>query len=144
PTTGPMPSPMIRMITTSGRPRNTSVYTLAGQRSQRDREMPATARPMPRTSPMMLALTVRIRVFGSPVLNRSGMACLYKFQSRKASLSWDSVDFGALPVASDGAWLAAIAAKSGSCGGGTAFEPGFQPGGSARGTQSEYSFAHVP
>ena len=54
------------------------------------------------------------------------------------------MDFGALPALSDGAWLAAIAAKSGSCGAGTAFEPGFHPGGSARGTQSEYSFAQVP
>ena len=40
--------------------------------------------------------------------------------------------------------LAAIAAKSGSCGVGAALEPGFQPGGSARGTQSEYSFDQVP
>ena len=45
---------------------------------------------------------------------------------------------------SAGARLAAMAAKSGSCGNGAAFEPGFHPGGSARGTQSEYSFAHVP
>jgi hypothetical protein len=67
---------MSRMITTSGRPRKTSVYTRAGQRSHRDREMPAMARAMPRISPMMLALTVRISVLGRPVLSRSGIACL--------------------------------------------------------------------
>jgi hypothetical protein len=67
---------MSRMITTSGSPRKMSVYTRAGQRSQRDREMPATASSMPSTTPMMLALNVSINVFGRPVLNRSGIACL--------------------------------------------------------------------
>ncbi len=76
PTTGPTPSPINRMITTSGSPRKMSVYTRAGQRSQRDLEMPATASAMPRTRPMTEALTVRINVFGRPVLKRSGMACL--------------------------------------------------------------------
>ena len=39
---------------------------------------------------------------------------------------------------------AAIAAKSGSTGAGAALDPGFQPGGNARGTQSEYSLDQVP
>jgi hypothetical protein len=54
------------------------------------------------------------------------------------------VDFGAGAVVARGVWLVAIAAKSGSDGGGADFDPGFQPGGSARGTHSEYSRAHVP
>ncbi len=95
PTTGPTPSPISRMITTSGSPRKMSVYTRAGHRSQRAREMPATASAIPSTRPMTLALTVRINVFGSPVLNRSGTACLYRSQSRNESASCDSVDFGA-------------------------------------------------
>jgi hypothetical protein len=102
---------------------------------------------MPRTRPITAALTVRINVFGSPVFNRSGMACLYRSQFRNESLSCDSVDFGAAAVVPEGAafWFsAAIAAKSGSCGAGAAFDPGFHPGGKARGTQSEYSRAHVP
>jgi hypothetical protein len=37
-----------------------------------------------------------------------------------------------------------MAAKSGSCGIGAALDPGFQPGGRARGTQSEYSRDQVP
>jgi hypothetical protein len=41
------------------------VYTRAGHRSQRAREMPATASPMPSTRPITAALTVRISVFGS-------------------------------------------------------------------------------
>src|SRR6187397_1554278 len=106
--------------------------------------MPATASAMPSTKPITDALTVRINVFGSPVLNRSGTACLYRSQLRNESLSCDSVDFGAAAVDA-GAWCsAAIAVKSGSCGAATAFDPGFHPGGSARGTQSEYSRAQVP
>ena len=94
---------------------------------------------------MTLALTVRISVFGSPVLNRSGMACLYRSQFRNESSSCDSVDFGAAAAAMPAVWCsAAIAAKSGSCGAGAAFDPGFHPGGKARGTQSEYSRAQVP
>jgi len=73
PTTGPTPSPISRMITTSGSPRKMSVYTRAGHRSQRDGEMPATASAMPSTRPITEALTVSINVFGSPVLNRSGI-----------------------------------------------------------------------
>src|SRR5215213_8985418 len=57
PTMGPTPSPISRMITTSGSPRKMSVYTRAGHRSQRDREMPPTARAMPSTRPMTLART---------------------------------------------------------------------------------------
>jgi hypothetical protein len=76
PTTGPRPRPINRMITTSGRPRKMSVYTRAGQRNRRDREMPAMASAMPSTRPMTAALTVRMSVFGSPVLSRSGNACL--------------------------------------------------------------------
>ncbi len=64
------------MITTSGSPRKMSVYTRAGQRSHRCREMPATASAMPRTSPITAALTVRISVFGRPVLSRSGIGLL--------------------------------------------------------------------
>ena len=74
------------MITTSGI-RKMSVYTRAGQRNQRCREIPATANAMPRTSPITAALTVRISVFGRPVLNRSGMACLYSSQFPKADAS---------------------------------------------------------
>ena len=37
-----------------------------------------------------------------------------------------------------------MAAKSGSCGAGAALDPGFQPGGNSRGTQSEYSRDQVP
>jgi len=83
------------MITTSGSPRKMSVYTRAGHRSQWAREIPATASAIPSTKPMTLALTVRINVFGSPVLNRSGTACLYRSQSRNESASCDSVDLGA-------------------------------------------------
>ena len=88
-------------------------------------------------------MTVRISVFGRPVLNRSGIACLYSSQfpnaaARAPSLlgDCDRVDFGA--AAPEGAsWFsAAIASKSGSWGTGAAFDPGFHPGGKARGTQS--------
>ena len=133
------------MITTSGSPRNTSVYTRAGHRNQRALEMPATARPMPSTSPMTLAHTVRIRVLGRPVVNRSGIAFRYSSQSRKESFSCRRTDFGATPeLSAAGVLFSAIAAKSGRTGAGAALEPGFQPGGRARGTQSEYSFDHVP
>src|SRR5690349_21122436 len=145
PTTGPTPRPISRMITTSGSPRKMSVYTRAGQRSHRDREMPATASAMPSTKPITAAQTVRIKVFGSPVLNKSGIACLYSSQLRNESFSCDMVDFGAAPPAAGFCWFcAAIAAKSGNCGAGAAFDPGFHPGGNARGTQSEYSRAQVP
>ena len=83
------------MITTSGSPRKMSVYTRVGHRSQRDCEMPATASAMPSTRPITEALTVSINVFGSPVLSRSGTACLYRLQSRNESASCDSVDLGA-------------------------------------------------
>src|SRR5690349_5441970 len=109
--------------------------------------MPATASVMPSSRPMTLALTVRINVFGRPVLRRSGIACLYRSQSRNEAVSCASVDFGfgaTEPGEAAALWLAAIAAKSGSCGIGAALDPGFQPGGSARGTQSEYSRDQVP
>ena len=54
------------------------------------------------------------------------------------------MDFGAAGPAGSWWWLAAIAAKSGNVGAGAAFDPGFQPGGSGRGTHSQYSFAQVP
>ena len=44
---------------------------------------------------MTLALTVRISVFGRPVVTSSGTACLYRSQSRNESASCDSVDLGA-------------------------------------------------
>ena len=109
--------------------------------------MPATASAMPSSKPITLALIVRINVFGRPVLNRSGIACLYSSQSRNESASCDSVDFGCGADESEGPacrWLAAMAAKSGRRGGGADLEPGFQPGGSSRGTQSEYSRDQVP
>ena len=107
--------------------------------------MPATANPKPSSSPMTLALMVRIRVLGRPVLSRSGIAFLYNSQSRKDSRNWVSTDFVATGPAADGfCAVAAIAAKSGSVGTGAALDPGFQPGGSARGTQSEYSLDQVP
>src|ERR1700740_2697644 len=105
--------------------------TRAGQRSQRDREMPATASAMPSTRPITDALTVRINVFGRPVLSRSGMACLYKSQLRNESFSCDSVDFGVAAVDAGFWFCTAIAAKSGSWGAGAAFDPGFHPGGKA-------------
>jgi len=115
--------------------------------------MPATASAMPSSRAITLALTVRINVFGRPVFSRSGIACLYRSQSRNESAKapsllgdCESVDFGCAAEESEGSdwWLAGMAAKFGSCGGGAAFEPGFQPGGSSRGTQSKYSRDQVP
>ena len=101
---------------------------------------------MPSTSAITLAQTVRINVFGRPVLSSSGMDCLYRSQSRNESASCDSVDFGCAADEAAGSpwWLAATAAKSGSFGGCAALDPGFHPGGNARGTQSEYSRDQVP
>src|SRR5262249_35116967 len=65
-------------------------------------------------------------------------------QSRKESRNWASFDFGAPGPTRLWCWLAAIAAKSGRFGAGAAFDPGFQPGGSVRGTHCEYRFAQVP
>src|SRR4029077_4448392 len=93
---------------------------------------------------LWVSWTVGNNVFGIPVFNRSGMACLYRSQFRNESLSCDSVDLGAAAVVAGFWFSAANAAKSGSCGAGAAFDPGFHPGGKARGTQSEYSRAHVP
>jgi len=73
-----------------------------------------------------------------------GGLMLYRFQSRNESRSCDSVDLRAAAVVAGFWFSAAIAAKSGSCGAGAAFDPGFQPGGKARGTQSAYSRTQVP
>ncbi len=51
-----------------------SVYTRAGQRSQRERDSPARASSMPSTVPMTPDASARISVFGRPVFSRSGMA----------------------------------------------------------------------
>ena len=69
--------------------------------------MPATASPMPSSRPITLALTVRINVFGRPVFNRSGIACLYSSQSRNEAASCDNVDFGCAADESEGSpwWL---------------------------------------
>src|SRR6516162_2649837 len=99
---------------------------------------------MPRASPIAMALLVRINVLGNPVVNRMGMASRYISQSKKDSRNWASVDIGATGPTGSRCWSAAIAAKSGRCGAGAAFDPGFQPGGSVRGTHWQYSFAQVP
>src|SRR5271169_334511 len=135
---------MIRMTTTSGRPRKISVYTRAGQRNQRECEIPAIASTMPTASPITLALTVRINVLGSPVVSRVGMACRYRSQSKNDSRNWARVDFGVAGPTGMWGWLAAIAAKSGSVGAAAAFDPGFHPGGRLRGTHWQYRFAQVP
>src|SRR5262249_52840041 len=103
--------------------------------------MPATASNMPRIVPSTPETTARIRVFGRPVSNRSGNALRYNDQSKKVAPSCESVDFGATAAVAPLECCAAMAAKSGSCGVGAALDPGFQPGGSTRGSQLEYSLA---
>ena len=53
---------------------------------------------------MTLALMVRINVLGRPVLNSTGIACLYRSQSRNESASCDSVDFGCAATNRGPAW----------------------------------------
>ncbi len=119
------------MTTTAGRPRKMSVYTRAGHRNQREREMPHSARIMPRMVPSTPDTTDRMSVLTRPVLISSGKDFSYRSQLKKVSPSCWSVDLGL--VASVGgpafsAFSAAIAAMSGgSSGSGAALLPGFQP-----------------
>jgi len=107
--------------------------------------MPATASSMPITVPTMPDDSARIRVFGRPVRSRSGNARLYSSQSKNVSPSCCKVDLGcAVDGSAVAAFCSAMAAKSGSCGSGAVLLPGFQPAGSSRGTQSEYSRDQVP
>ncbi len=87
----------------------------------------------------------QIRVFGDRCAADPGTRACTAPSRRTSPPSCCNVDLG---CAVDGsvveAFCAAMAAKSGSCGSGAALLPGFQPTGSSRGTQSEYSRDHVP
>ncbi len=92
-----------------------SVYTRAGHRSHRCREIPAIGqRHTEREADHGGAdgQDQRVRQAG---LEQVGMACWYSSQFTNESFSCDSVDFGAAAADPLAGGLGAIAAKSGSC-----------------------------
>ena len=104
--------------------------------------MPAIANTIPNARPITRALLVRISVLGNPVVNIIGMACRYISQSKNDSPNWASGDFGGGPAIAR--CCVRDRGKVRQFGEGAAFEPGFQPGGSVRGTHWVYRCAQVP
>src|SRR5262245_61362481 len=80
------------MVRMAGRPRKTSVYTLAGQRSQRRVDRPMMASSMPRAVPISAEQPARIRVLTRPVRSSSGSTWRMYSQLRNVSTKVSIVD----------------------------------------------------